>query len=144
MDKTRQKKKEEKKQAVNLKVIFCLWIRNCSGAVEWKCVVWVRGPDPSRTGSRYLRSVLLMSSDTCCRYSLAYRTTGSVSFRSRGARENVRKSSQSTAGASSCKTGRGHTQHYVSHEPRLQGTMETRHATLIQTAQQYERAVGQK
>lgn len=35
-----------------------------------------------------LRSVLLMSSDTCCRYSLAYRTTGSVSFSSRGDRED--------------------------------------------------------
>lgn len=38
----------------------------------------------------HLRSVLLMRSDTCCRYSLAYRTTGSVSFRSKGAREDDR------------------------------------------------------
>lgn len=37
-----------------------------------------------------LRSVLLMRSDTCCRYSRAYRTTGSVSFRSRGEREDDR------------------------------------------------------
>lgn len=48
-----------------------------------------------------LRSVLLIRSDTCCRYSLAYSTTGSVSFKSRGEREDDRYSNQSTAGASS-------------------------------------------
>lgn len=37
-----------------------------------------------------LRSVLLMRSDTCCRYSRVYSTTGSVSFRSRGEREDDR------------------------------------------------------
>lgn len=50
-----------------------------------------------------LWSVLLIRSDTCCRYSRAYTTTGSLSFSSSGAKDDERKSSQSTAGARTWK-----------------------------------------
>lgn len=54
---------------------------------------------PTPIPQSHLGSVRLMSSDTCCKYSVPYTTTGSESPNSSGDNKKERNSSQSTEGA---------------------------------------------